>query len=74
MKFFGGVEYVTSQLFDKYDYNLVGLSFSGPIYKKIEEDGSKDIFGLIAAEARDIGDTDPSAMACGNLKTARKNI
>ncbi len=70
-RFFGGVEYVTSQIFDKYDYNLIGLSFSGPIYKKIEEDGSKgrSILGyFIAAEAKDIGDTDPSAIGMWKLK------
>ena len=58
-------------ILDKYDYNLIGLSFSGPIYKKIEEDGSKgrSILGyFIAAEAKDIGDTDPSAIGMWKLK------
>ena len=76
-KFFGGLEYVTSQLFDKYNYNLVGLSFSGPIYKKIEDDGSKgrSILGyFIAAEARDIGDTDPSAIGMWKLKDSKKEF
>ena len=70
-RFFGGVEYITSQIFDKYDYNLIGLTFSGPIYKKIEDDGSKgrSILGyFIAAEAKDIGDTDPSAIGMWKLK------
>ncbi|MEJ6734228.1 MAG: TonB-dependent receptor, partial [Flavobacteriales bacterium] len=38
---FGGAEVVTSQLFDDYNYNLLGFSLSGPIYKEIKEDGSK---------------------------------
>ena len=72
--FFGGVEYVTSQLFDKYDYNLIGLTFSGPIYKKIEKDGSKgrSVLGyFISAEARDIGDADPSAIGMWKLKDSK---
>ena len=70
-KLFGGVEYVTSKIFDKYDYNLVGLSVSGPIWKKIEDDGSKgrSIIGyFISAEAEDISDTDPSAIGMWKLK------
>ena len=75
-KLFGGVEYVTSKIFDKYDYNLVGLSVSGPIWKKIEDDGSKgrSIIGyFISAEAEDISDTDPSAIGMWKLKDDVKN-
>ena len=34
---FGGVEVVSSSLFDKYNYNLLGFSLSGPIYKEIKK-------------------------------------
>ena len=74
-KFFGGVEYVTSKLFDKYDYNLVGLALSGPIWKKIEDDGSKgrSILGyFISAEATDVADRDPSAIGMWKLKDDRQ--
>jgi outer membrane receptor for ferrienterochelin and colicin len=33
-KFFGGVELISSQLTDKFGYNLLGFSLGGPIYKK----------------------------------------
>ncbi|MEO8150880.1 MAG: TonB-dependent receptor [Bacteroidia bacterium] len=39
--FNGGVELVTSELFDKYGYNLVGLNLSGPIAQRTNSDGSK---------------------------------
>ena len=33
-KFKGGIEYVTSNIFDTYNYNLLGFSATGPIIKK----------------------------------------
>jgi outer membrane receptor protein involved in Fe transport len=40
-KFFGGVELVTSELFDDYGHNLVGFDLSGPIYTKRDKEGRK---------------------------------
>ena len=68
---FGGAEVVTSQLFDDYNYNLLGFSLSGPIYKEIKEDGSKGraILGyFIAGEARNIADNSPSAVGIWKIK------
>lgn len=39
--YFGGVELVTSELFDDYGYNLAGFDVSGPIYTKRDKDGKK---------------------------------
>ena len=33
-KYFGGVELISSLITDAYDYNSLGFSFGGPIYKK----------------------------------------
>ena len=70
-QFTAGAEYVTSSLFDKYNYNLAAMNMSGPIYKKINEDGSKgrSVLGyFLAGEARLIGDTDPSAIGMWKVK------
>ncbi len=40
-QFNGGVELATSELFDKYGYNLVGLNLSGPVVQRKNADGSK---------------------------------
>jgi outer membrane receptor protein involved in Fe transport len=70
-QFYGGLEYVTSQLFDKSDYNLIGFGVSGPILKRINDDGSKgqSILGyFISGEATSVGDRDPSAIGVWKLK------
>lgn len=70
-QFTAGAEYVTSALFDKYNYNLAAINMSGPIYKKINEDGSKgrSVLGyFLAGEARLIGDGDPSAIGMYKIK------
>ncbi len=70
-RLFGGVEVVSSQLFDDYNYNLLGFSLSGPIYKEIKEDGSKGraILGyFLAGEARNIDDNSPSANGVWKVK------
>lgn len=36
-----GLEYVTSEVFDKYGYNLVAADFSGPLLFKKDESGAK---------------------------------
>ena len=68
---FGGVELVSSSLFDKYNYNLLGFSLSGPIYKEIKEDGSKGraILGyFLAGEGRTVDDNSPSAVGIWKIK------
>ena len=68
---FGGVEVVSSSLFDKYNYNLLGFSLSGPIFKEIKEDGSKGraILGyFLAGEGRTIDDNSPSAVGIWKIK------
>tara|TARA_B100002052_G_scaffold296421_1_gene324833 strand:- start:38558 stop:42259 length:3702 start_codon:yes stop_codon:yes gene_type:complete len=70
-KISGGFEYETSSLFDDYNYNLLGLSLSGPILKKTNTDGSKgsSILGyFFSGEYRDIDDTDPSAIGMWKVK------
>ena len=39
-KFFGQLEFESSDLFGEYDYNLLGFALSGPI-KKRNSDGTK---------------------------------
>jgi outer membrane receptor protein involved in Fe transport len=70
-RLYGGAEYVTSSLFDDYNYNLFGFSLSGPIFKEIKEDGSKGraILGyFLAGEFRNISDNDPSAVGVWGIK------
>lgn len=73
---FGGAEIVSSQLFDDYNYNLLGFFLSGPIYKEIKEDGSKGraILGyFLAGEARSIDDNSPSAIGIWKIKDESLN-
>lgn len=49
-QFYGGAEFVTSELFDKYGYNLAALNVSGPILFKKNGDGSKSaLLGFFAS-------------------------
>jgi len=70
-KTFGGIEFESSSLFDRYNYNLLGFSLSGPILKKRNTDGSKgnSIIGyFLAGEFRSNDDTDPSAIGMWKVK------
>jgi outer membrane receptor protein involved in Fe transport len=63
-EFFGGIEYATSELFDKYGYNLIGGNISGPLLTKKSEDGKIDraIIGFFfSGEYQTEKDPDPSA-------------
>ena len=40
-KFGGGVELISSQLTDKYGYNSLGFSLTGPLYQKRDSSGQK---------------------------------
>jgi outer membrane receptor protein involved in Fe transport len=65
-RFFGGVEYSTSELFDKYGWNLIGLSFSGPLAKK--DDGTVIAGYFLSGEAHFQRDADPSAIGMTKVK------
>ena len=70
-KLFGGVEFESSSLFDKYNYNLLGFALSGPILKKRNLDGTKgnSVLGyFLAGEFRSVDDTDPSAIGRWKVK------
>ena len=70
-KLFGGFEYESSRLFDDYNYDLLGLAISGPIYKKTNADGTKgsSVIGFfLAGEFRTVDDSDPSAIGMWKVK------
>ena len=58
--YYGGIEYSTSELFDQYGWNLLGLNLSGPLVRNKEGDA---IFGFfLAGEAHLQADPNPSAV------------
>ncbi|MBK5286011.1 MAG: TonB-dependent receptor plug domain-containing protein, partial [Bacteroidia bacterium] len=66
-KFFGGVEYVTSELFDDYGHNLAGFNVSGPVFTKKDNEGRKSgdpLVGFFVAGEYQY-DKDPSPSAIG---------
>ena len=70
-EFFGGVEFVTSELFDKYGYNLIGANVSGPIWSKKNNEGKVDrtIVGFfLSGEYQIEKDPDPSAIGMYKVK------
>ncbi len=62
--YFGGIEAVTSKMLDPYDYNLIGMSVSGPLLTKVNPDypDKKDaIMGFfLSGEFRYTKDSNPS--------------
>lgn len=65
----GGIEYVTSELFDDYGYNLVSANLSGPIIKKKDELGERSILGFfVSGEYQSEEDPDPSAIGMYKLR------
>jgi outer membrane receptor protein involved in Fe transport len=69
-EFNGSLEYVTSELFDDYGYNLVSGSLSGPLLKKkLENGGEKAILGFfVSGEFQKERDFDPSGIGMYKLK------
>jgi hypothetical protein len=70
-EFFGGVEFVTSELFDKYGYNLIGANVSGPIWSKKNAEGKIDrtlIGFFLSGEYQLEKDPDPSAIGMYKVK------
>ncbi|MBK9543451.1 MAG: carboxypeptidase-like regulatory domain-containing protein [Bacteroidetes bacterium] len=81
-QFSGGVEFVTSELFDEYGYNLASLDLSGPIFTKKDSTGQKSgqpVAGFfLSAEYQYDKDPSPSAAPFyvvkeDVLESARKN-
>src|SRR5688572_9840214 len=70
-EFFGGIEFVTSELFDDYGYNLIGGNLSGPIWSKKDAEGKIDrtIVGFfVSGEYQLEDDPDPSAIGVYKVK------
>lgn len=69
-EYFGGVEVVTSQLTDKFGYNLIGANVSGPLLSRpdpLDSTRKKPLLGFfLSAEANYQKDPRPSAI--GSLK------
>lgn len=72
-QFEGGIEYVTSEPFDKYGYNLISANVSGPILKKKAENGSeRAVLGfMLSGEYQIEKDPDPSNIGMYQLKSDR---
>lgn len=71
-KYSGGIEFETSELFDKYGYNLLALNASGPIWSKKKSDGTKEtkLGFFISAEGSQEKDPDPSAIGVYTVNDA----
>lgn len=70
-EFAGGVELVSSELFDSYGYNLGGANVSGPLWSRKDEAGKKGrtIAGFfIAGEYQTEKDPDPAAIDLYKVK------
>ncbi|MFZ9943539.1 MAG: carboxypeptidase-like regulatory domain-containing protein, partial [Bacteroidia bacterium] len=70
-EFFGGIELVTSEPFDKYGYNLFGGNLSGPILSKRNAEGKVDrtlIGFFVSGEYQMEKDPDPSAIGFYKVK------
>ena len=73
---FGGVELVTSEIFDDFGYNLAGFNVSGPILSKEDGDNKRTILGFfVSGEYQIEDDPDPSAVQMyGLTDEARQNL
>jgi len=71
----GGVEFVTSELFDQYGYNLAAMNLSGPLYSKKESDGTKSpiVDFFISGEFQRERDQDPAAVPMYRVKEDKYN-
>lgn len=71
-----GLEYVTSEIFDKYGYNLIAADFSGPILFKKDQNGVKNrpILGFaVSGEYQLEKDPDPSALGIYKVNDTKWN-
>ena len=69
-EFNGGVEVVSSEMFDQYGYNLVSADLSGPLLKKkLENGGDRAVLGFfLSGEYQTEKDPDPSGIGMYKLK------
>ena len=69
-QYFGSAEYLTSFMFDDYNYHLLGLTTGGPIYSKKDINGNKQtkIGFLLASEFQLQDDSRPFAVPVYKLK------
>ena len=73
-KLFGSIEFESSRLFDSYNYDLLGVALSGPIYKKTNADGTKgnSVIGFfLSGELRNVDDSDPSAIGVWKVRDSK---
>ena len=68
-RFFGTGEYVTSALFDPYNYNLAGLTIGGPLLFNKEKNAPL-VGYLLSAEFQHNGDSRPYATPVWKVKDA----
>ncbi len=68
--FTGGLEVVSSEMFDQYGYNLVSADLSGPLMmKKLENGGERAVLGFfLSGEYQSEKDPDPSGIGMYKLK------
>ncbi len=76
-RFEGGVELISSEMFDKYGYNVVNFSITGPIFRKqlSEKDAKKGktkgdplVSYRLTGELRRLKDSDPSSVGMWKIK------
>ncbi|MCC6370915.1 MAG: carboxypeptidase regulatory-like domain-containing protein [Bacteroidia bacterium] len=67
-KYFGGVELVSSQLTDKFGYNLLGFSVGGPIYKKHDSTRRTVLGFFVSGQGNYIKEPNPSFVPIYVLK------
>ncbi|OPZ99136.1 MAG: TonB dependent receptor [Bacteroidetes bacterium ADurb.Bin408] len=71
--FGGGIEYVTSELLDKYGYNLLGFNLQGPLIKGKDTTQASSLLGFfISGELSTVKDGRPSAI--GNWKVKDETL
>lgn len=68
--FYGGVELVSSQLTDAYDYNFADFNVGGPLFSKKDSSGGKQakIGFFLAASVASEKDPNPSAVGIYKIK------
>jgi len=59
-QYFGGLEYITSQITDPYKYNSLGFSVGGPLYKKKDSTKRTIVGFFMSGQANHIKDPQPS--------------
>lgn len=67
-EFFGGVELISSQLTDAYDYNFAGFNVGGPVIVKKDSSGNKDAKVGFFISGEVTADKDPNPSAVGIYK------